>query len=187
MRKRERVLDDSELQAVWRTAEQDEGPFGSFVRFTLLTAARRGESAGLRRAELSDGGKNWCIPGHRYKSGKDTLLPLSAAAQRIVAAMPVLAGGDYVFSATGAHPLSGFDDRKKAFDSACGVSGYRLHDLRRTARTLLSRAGVGADHAEMCLGHALGGIRGTYDKFNYKPEKAAAFEKLAALLERIVS
>ena len=36
--------------------------------------------------------------------------------------MPVLAGGDYVFSADGSHPLGGFDDRKKDFDKACGVT-----------------------------------------------------------------
>jgi integrase len=186
-RKRERVLDDSELQAVWRTAEQDEGPFGSFVRFTLLTAARRGESAGLRRAELSDGGKVWTIPASRYKSNRDMLVPLSEAAARIVAAMPVLAGGDHLFSADGSHPLNGFDDRKKAFDTISGVSDWRLHDLRRTARTLLSKCpGVTPDIAERCLGHSLPGLRATYDRHEYATEKAAAFEKLAALIEHIV-
>ena len=39
--------------------------------------------------------------------------------------MPVLAGGDHVFSADGSRPLGGFDDRKKDFDKACGVSGCR--------------------------------------------------------------
>ena len=77
-------------------AEQDKGPFGPFVRFVLLTATRRGEAAGLRRSELSDGGTVWTIPAARYKSGKDTLIPLSAAAQKIIAAKPVL--GD-MFSA----------------------------------------------------------------------------------------
>ena len=140
----------------------------------------------MRRRELSDGGRTWVVPGARYKSGKDVLIPLSAAAQNIVAAMPVLAGGDHVFSADGSRPLLGFDDRKKDFDAACGVSGWVIHDLRRTARTLLSRAGVSADIAEMCLGHALGGVRGTYDRHAYEAEKRDAFEKLAAQIERIV-
>jgi integrase len=61
-----------------------------------------------------------------------------------------------------------------------------LHDLRRTSRTLLSRAGISADIAEMCLGHALGGVRGTYDRFAYIDEKRKAFEALAALIEPIV-
>ena len=144
-RARERVLTDDELRAFWRAAEQDKGPFGPFVRFLLLTAVRRGEAAGLKRNELSADGTTGPSPAARYKSGKDTVIPLSAAAQKIIAAMPVLAA-IYVFSADGSHALGGFADRKKDFDAACGVTGYRLHDLRRTARTLLSRAGSQCRH-----------------------------------------
>jgi hypothetical protein len=50
----------------------------------------------------------------------------------------------------------------------------------------LSRAGVSADIAERCLGHVMGGVRGTYDRHEYQSEKAHAFEALAALIERIV-
>jgi hypothetical protein len=50
----------------------------------------------------------------------------------------------------------------------------------------MSRAGVHADHAERCLGHVIGGVRGVYDRHGYRDEKARAFEALAALIERIV-
>ena len=183
-RARSRTLSDTELRDVWTTAEQDKGPFGAFVRFVLLTATRRGEAAGLRRSELGDDGQTWIIPGARYKSGKDTLIPLSAAARRIIAAQPEL--GNFVFSANGTHALGNFADRKAEFDKACGVGGWRLHDLRRTSRTLLSRAGISADVAERCLGHALTGVRGTYDRHSFENEKRHAFEALAAQIERIV-
>jgi integrase len=186
-RARSRVLSDDELRRVWLAAEQDRGPFGPFVRFVLLTATRRGEAAGLRRSELSDDGRIWTIPGSRYKSGKDTLIPLSAPAQAIITAMPVLAGGDHVFSVDGSRPLGDFDGRKQEFDKACGVRDYVLHDLRRTSRTLLSRAGVVADIAEMALGHALGGVRGTYDRHAYESEKRVAFEALAARINQVVN
>ena len=75
-RARSRVLTDEELRKVWLAAEQDKGAFGAFIKFTLLTATRRGESAALRRSELSDGGATWIIPGARYKNGKDHLIPL---------------------------------------------------------------------------------------------------------------
>jgi integrase len=123
------------------------------------------------------------IPAARYKSGHDTLIPLSKAAQAIVAAQPQL--GDYIFSATGDRPLGGFDN-KADFDAVAGVHGYRLHDLRRSGRTPLSRAGVSSDIAERCLGHAIGGVRGTYDRHEYEKEKAEAFETLAAQIERLV-
>jgi len=61
-----------------------------------------------------------------------------------------------------------------------------LHDLRRTARTLMSRAGVNSDHAEQCLGHLLSGVRKTYNRDDFKPQKKFAFDALAGLIERIV-
>jgi integrase len=51
--KRERTLNDDELRAVWRAAEADGGPLGAWVRFTLLTACRRNESARMKRSEIS--------------------------------------------------------------------------------------------------------------------------------------
>ena len=72
------------------------------------------------------------------------------------------------------------------FDIACGVKDWRLHDLRRTARSLMSRAGVNPDVAERCLGHVIRGVRGTYDRHRYIEEMRVAFEKLSALIETIV-
>ena len=79
-RARERTLSDDELRAVWLAAEKDK-LFGPYVRFVLLTATRRGEAGGLRRSELSEGGTLWTIPRDRYKSDRDMVIPLSAAAQ----------------------------------------------------------------------------------------------------------
>jgi hypothetical protein len=45
---------------------------------------------------------------------------------------------------------------------------------------------VSSDHAELCLGHVLPGVRGTYDRHRYFDEKAAAFEKLAAEIKKIL-
>jgi hypothetical protein len=51
----------------------------------------------------------------------------------------------------------------------------------------MSRAGVPADHAERCLGHVIGGVRGVYDRHEYLEEKRQGFEALASLIERIVN
>ena len=69
-------------------------------------------------------------------------------------------GGDHVFSATGAQPARRLRRPQDRLRRGVRRLRLRLHDLRRTARTLLSRAGISADIAEMCLGHALGGMRG---------------------------
>src|SRR5262245_13645042 len=62
-----------------------------------------------------------------------------------------------------------------------------IHDLRRTARSLMSRAGVSPDHAERALGHIIPGVRGVYDRHEFRGEKAKAFEMLAAQVERILN
>jgi integrase len=187
-RRRKRVLTDDELQAVWRATEASQSTFGYFVRFLLLTAARRNEAARMARSELS--GNEWTIPEDRYKTGLDFLIPLSPAAAALLAEIPVIKIGRrndaWVFTTDGKRPLGGFSKFKRAFDEACGVTGWTLHDLRRTARSLMSRAGVDADIAERCLGHVIGGVRGTYDRYEYRDEKRAAFEALAAQIDRII-
>jgi integrase len=184
-RKRQRILTDDELRAVSRAAEADGGPYGAIIRYLLLTAARREEAAQMRRSELA--GDVWTIPADRYKTGVDHVIPLSPAAMAIVNELPRLGKGDLVFTVGGRVPLCSFTYRKALFDKTCGVTGWTLHDLRRTARSLLPRAGVDADIAERCLGHIIGGVRGVYDRYEYLDEKREAFEKLAKLIDRIVN
>jgi integrase len=181
---RERTLTDDELRKVWKTAEGRNDPFSYLVRFLLLTATRRTEAADMNRSELD--GADWTIPAARAKGGKDVLIPLSAKARALLDAMPVLGDSGWVFTVDGKHPFSGFSSGKTGLDEASGVTGWRIHDLRRTARSLMSRAGVNADIAERCLGHTMGSIRGTYDRHSYREEKLHAFEALAAQIERIV-
>jgi integrase len=180
-RARDRVLTDDELRAIWRA---EGGLFGDYVRFLLLTAARRNEVAQMTWAELQ--GSDWTLPARRNKTGVDLVRPLSRAAQAILAGLPK--AGEFVWSPNGGgKALTNFSNSKAAFDKASGTRGWRIHDLRRQARSLMSRAGVPTDHAERCLGHVIPGVRGVYDRHEYHAEKAQAFEALAALIERIVS
>jgi integrase len=187
-RERDRVLTDDELRAVWHAAEAFASPWGQFIRFLLLTAARRTEVAGMTWSEISNG--NWTIPRERNKTNTETTLPLSAAAKRALDELPRIEGCDYPFTTNAAAPISGFSVFKLRFDIACGATSWtqswRFHDLRRTARSLMSRAGVNPDIAERCLGHTIGGMRGVYDKHRYIDEMRHAFEVLANQIERIV-
>jgi integrase len=182
---RSRILSDDELRAIWRAAEAYEGPFGAYIKFLLLTAARRNEAADMRRSELVDA-YTWVIPAARYKTAMDTLVPLSRAACDVINTIRVIGPGDLVFTYDGRRPFRSFVRPKKDFDRLSGVTGWRLHDLRRTARTLMSRAGVDADVAERCLGHAIGGVRATYDRHEFEQQKRKAFEALAAMIETII-
>jgi integrase len=181
-RERKRILTDDELRAVWRAAEASLEPFERMVRFILLTGARRTEAAAMAWIELNG---EWILPAARSKTKVDLIRPLSKEAR---AALPAKVDGccPYVFTTDGTTPLSGYSKFKVAFDKACGVTGWRLHDLRRTARSLMSRAGVPTDHAERCLGHVILGVRGVYDRYEYLEEKRDAFNGLAALINSIV-
>ena len=184
---RSRVLTDEELRAIWKATEPKplEGHgatarvFASLVRFLLLTGARRSEAASMAWREV-DG--SWTLPAERNKTKVELLRPLSQAA---LAALPERSG-EFVFTIDGRVAIGGFAKPKARLDEASGVTGWTLHDLRRTARSLMSRAGVPSDHAERCLGHVIGGVRGTYDRHEYYNEKARAFEELAAQIDRIV-
>jgi integrase len=183
-RARTRVLTDDELALIWKTAETFEGPFGAYVRFVLLTACRRNEAGGMRRSELLDPA-TWVLPRGRWKVGEktkgDLLIPLSKAVQAIVAARPE--GDEFIFG--GRRPLGNFGRHKVAFDAVVGVSSnWTIHDLRRTARTLLSRLTT-PDIAERCLGHVIGGVRAHYDMHDYQDEKRSAFEALAQRIQLI--
>jgi integrase len=183
-RERSRTLTDAELVAVWRTAELFPSPWGQFVRFLLLSAARRTEAAAMTWSEIS--GDEWTIPKERYKTGVEVTLPLSKAAMKILAGIPRIEGREFVFTTDGRTPISGFSTFKLKFDIACGVKDWRLHDLRRSARSLMSRAAVNSDIAERCMGHALPGVRGVYDRHRYLDEMRAGFEALAAQIDAVL-
>jgi integrase len=183
-RARERILTDDELRSVWRKAK---GQFGSLLRFILLTAARRSEAAEMIWGEIN--GTVWTLPAARNKAKVDLVRPLSRMAldQLGLHVDGSKTKAQFVFPTRNGKPITGFWKYKLDFDKASGVSGYTIHDLRRTARSLLSRAGVNADIAERCLGHVIGGVRGIYDRHEYFEEKKRAFEALALQIERIIN
>jgi integrase len=166
------------------------------VRFLLLTAVRRNEAAGMQWSELSD--SLWVIPAGRMKAKAEHVVPLSAAALSCMAEAqgPALLNlrplavndrlaGPFVFG--GQKALGSFSLLKRRLDEAVPLAHWTLHDLRRTARSLMSRAGVNKDIGERCLAHAIGGVSGVYDRYAYLEQKRAAFDALAKLVAEIVS
>ena len=184
-RARARVLTDDELRRLW-VASKDAGPFGAFVHFLLLTGARRNEAASMTWSEV-DGG-TWVLPSYRNKAKVDLSRPLSRDAERILEEQPRYVDCPFVFTLSGRRALSDFHRKKTALDAKSGVTGWRIHDLRRTARSLMSRAGVPSEHAERALGHVVGSaVERTYNRHGFVVEMNRAYEALAGLVARIVS
>lgn len=98
----------------------------------------------------------------------DLLRPLAAQAFALLPA----GNGKFVFpGVNGGASISNIAQRVEQLQKASGTSGWTMHDLRRTAGTLMSRAGADSDIAERCLGHIIGGVRGVYDRREYAKEK----------------
>jgi integrase len=195
-RARTRVLSDDEIRCLWPELTK-AGTFGALIKVLLLTAQRRNEVAGMAVGEIG-ADEIWTIPAERSKTGCVNFVPLSTAALTVIKAQPTSNG--YVFPSGVGTPFSGFSRNKAAFDQvvlaamqkqATGakiepIPNWTLHDLRRTAKTLMARAGVRPDISERVLGHALPGIQGTYDRHHYADEKRDALEKLAEVIKRIL-
>lgn len=180
-----RILSDDEIRTLWKFADGAKGAdavFGRLMKFLLLTGARRGEAAGMTWAELDD--TDWILPAARNKTKIELVRPLSKLARSVLPGRTE--GSDFIFTADG-RPLTGFSNFKSKVKAATGLAGWTPHDLRRTARSLMSRTGVPSDHAERCLGHVLTGVRGVYDRHEYHSEKAKAYDALATLIKRILN
>src|SRR6516225_5403335 len=175
-RARDRVLTDDEIRKLWATGNR-------YAQFLLLTGARRNEAAAIQWREIE--GNVWTLPSFRNKVKVDLVRPLSKAAMAVLP--PRGHDDEFVFGLAPDTPLVAFSRIKKQIDAKSGVTGWTFHDLRRTARTLLSRARVNPDHAERCLGHVIGGVRGIYDRHEFHAEKAHAFEALAHQLTLITN
>jgi integrase len=185
-RERNRVLDDNEIREVWRVAGSS-GTFGALVRILLLTAQRREKAVSMRFADIADDG-DWTIPTEDREKGNAGTLALPPLAMAIIQAQPKLGGNPHVFAGRGNGPINGFSKSKERFDAKLkGVASWTIHDLRRVARSLMSRAGVRPDIAERVMGHAIAGVEGVYDRHTYRDEKADALARLANLVDGIVN
>jgi integrase len=198
-RARTRVLSDDEIRILWPAFEKS-GTFGALAKMLLLTAQRRDEVVRMSHKEIGADGI-WTIPAERYKTKRPNFVPLSKAALLVIREQPKHDDCEYVFPSRAKTPYSGFSKSKAKLDEAVlaamkqakkgtnvePIPNWTLHDLRRTAKTLMARAGVRPDISERVLGHVIAGVEGTYDRHSYADEKRDALEKLAAIIRRIVN
>jgi integrase len=187
--RRKRILSDDELRKLWNAGATSHAGamYGAFIKLALLTAQRREKLRDLQWGDIDANGV-WTIRTEAREKGNAGKLKLPQMALDIINAQPRFIGNDHVFSGrNGSAAATLFSGTYKAdFDRASGVTGWRIHDLRRTARSLMSRAKVQTEISERVLGHAQEELIATYDQHDYQDEMADALRKLAALIERIV-
>jgi integrase len=141
----------------------------------------------------------WTLPTAPREKNNPGTVPLPRIALDVIEAQPKIAGSQYVFSGRTKGPFAGFSPLKRKLvdritaklredePAAEPLPQWQLHDLRRTGKTLMARAGVRPDISERVLGHVIPGAEGVYDVHHYDPEKMDALNRLAALVERILN
>ena len=175
--KRSRTLSPDELRTLWVGLASLPDPIPAFIKTLLLTGCRREEARGMRWDEVNLDAALWVIPAARTKNGRPQGVPLGTAMLEVLTAVP--RRGAFVFTRDGERPVAGMSDLKAAVDNASDITGWRLHDLRRTLRTSLAQFGVTHEVAELTIGHTLPGLVQTYNRHAYADEKRAALQRWA--------
>ena len=130
----------------------------------------------------------WTIPSENREKSNAGTLKLPEAVLAIIDAQPVIADNPYVFAGRRRGlPFNSWRQRKAELDAIAPIPPWTLHDLRRTARSLLAGTDVSRDHAERLLGHVIPGVEGTYNRHDYVEEKAHALKALAGAIDSIIN
>jgi integrase len=157
----------------------------------MITAQRRDEVAHMAWPDLNLERRLWTLRRELVKADRAHDVPLSPLAMEVIAGLPRLGAG-LVFPANrhgSTNPVSGFSRAKARLDQLSGVTGWRLHDLRRTAASTMARIGHPPHVVAAVLNHAPAsthGITAVYVRHRYGDEKRAALDAWARELARAI-
>jgi integrase len=184
---RDRVLSDDELAKVILAARQIDDRYGGIVELLALTGQRREEVAKLAWGELDLMQRVWTIPKSRTKNAKPHVVQLSD--QSIAVLRRMEKQGPHVFAAHGTKPFRDFTVAKRKLDELSKVTGWRVHDLRRTCVSGMARLGVAPHVADKILNHQSGtisGVAAVYQRHEFLRERKGALERWGAHVAEIV-
>jgi len=191
---RKRTLSPDELRAILPHLRASGRPYAAALRFMLLTLTRRQETALARWRDVDTEARTWMIP--ETKNGEPHTVPLSRQAIDLLRSrLPTDDAGNrrqpdpnaLVFATSTGAPLGNWDRETKALQEASGTQGWTRHDLRRTGATMLGEMGELPDIIEAGLNHASirSPLAATYNRSRYRPQVAAALQRLAEGLDEI--
>jgi integrase len=185
---RDRILDDRELADVILAARKMGGPYGGIVDLLALTGQRREEVAQMTWDELDLSQRNWVIPKSRTKNKKAHIVHLSDQALAVLKRQN--RPGALVFSLLGQKPFQEFSKAKRELDRLSGVTGWRIHDLRRTCVSGMARLGIAPHVADKILNHQSGtisGVAAVYQRHEFLAERKQALDRWGAHVASILA
>jgi integrase len=196
---RDRTLTHAELATVLNALNADPphtggrgrphlglGPFSDIIRLLVLTGQRRAEIGGLRWSEVDFERGLIVLPPERSKNNRQHELPMSTQVRSILERQP--RNGEFVWG----RKFTSWGNAKASLDRRLnGMADWRLHDLRRTAATIMADKLCVLPHIiEAILNHVSGhraGVAGIYNRARYEAEMRQALERWAQHVETITS
>jgi integrase len=184
---RDRVLSDHELAQIILAARKMRGPYGGIVELLALTGQRREEVARLRWEELDLAQRIWTIPKSRTKNNKEHVVHLSIQSRDVL--KRVGKTQDFVFFVGANKAFRQYSRAKRTLDQLCGITGWRLHDLRRTCVSGMARLGIAPHVADKILNHQAGtisGVAAVYQRHDFLSERRDALDLWGAHINKIL-
>ncbi|GCH62134.1 tyrosine-type recombinase/integrase [Escherichia coli] len=192
---RERTLTPEEIGLFFRTLDAI-GAMGTMkmaLKLVLITMVRKGEFTNATWDEIDFKKWTWTIPSDRMKGSRAHVIYLPKQAQDILVGLQMCAGGSeylvpgrYNFRKPLSNSaLNSLIDRTVKIINEDGeyIQDFTVHDMRRTASTLLHEAGYPSDWIEKALAHEQKGVRAVYNKAEYARQRAYMLQQWADMID----
>lgn len=191
---RERALSTDEIRAFLKAAFESNirRQFKIGLHLILLTMVRKSELLLARWEHVDFEQAEWHIPAEHSKTGKPHIVFLSRQAVALFRELHALAGGSELVmpgrgSLTKPFAHNAINTALKTALQGQDIPAFTIHDLRRTASTLLHENGRPSDVVEKALNHTIGGVRGVYNRAEYAPQRREMLQFWADTIEQLMT
>ena len=178
---RDRVLTEAELARLYAMLADDI--FSDILRTLILTAQRRTEIGSLKWNEIDLERGLIILPPTRSKNNRQHSLPISSQVRAILERQP--STNEWVWG----RDFTSWSIYKAKLDTKLnGMAPWCLHDLRRTATTMMADHGVLPHVLEAILNHVSGhksGVAGIYNRARYEGEMSTALQSWADYIDSL--
>lgn len=191
---RDRTLSPDEIRAFLKAAFESNirRQFKIGLHLILLTMVRKSELLQARWEHVDVEQCEWQIPAEHSKTGKAHIVFLSRQAVALFNELRALAGGSELVlpgrgSLTKTFAHNAINTALKTALAGQPIPAFTIHDLRRTASTLLHENGWPSDVVEKALNHTIGGVRGVYNRAEYSTQRQEMLQYWADYVEQLMA
>jgi integrase len=191
---RERALSPDEVRVFLKAAFESNirRQFKIGLHLILLTMVRKSELLLARWEHVDFDQAEWHVPAEHSKTGKSHIVFLSRQSLALFKELHMLAGGSALVMPGRGSLIKPFahnaiNTALKTALQGQDIPAFTIHDLRRTASTLLHENGWPSDVVEKALNHTIGGVRGVYNRAEYEPQRREMLQFWADYVEQLMT